>query len=287
MRAVRRNEHETTLDDVPAPAPGPGETLVRVECAGVCRTDLHVARGRLAARTPLVLGHELSGTRPDGVAVTVVPWLSCGACAPVDPPRCDRPTFLGVDRDGAFAEYVVVPTAAVLPLPKHVPFRRGAFVEPLAAAMAVRNAPIVTTQRGLVHGHGRIADLTVRVLRAAGFAHVDTMPGAAYDFVIDTEGTAASLHESLRLAAIGGRVILKSRPFAPVAFDVALAVRREISLHAVNYGAFREAVAWLAEDRVEVDDLFDEPARLEDFARVFDQAEAPHAKKQFFAPAAR
>ncbi len=292
MRAIRRNQHETSLDVVPVPSAGPHEALVRVECVGICRTDLHVARGRLEIRAPLILGHELAGTLIDGAPVSVVPWLaceSCAACSPgaSDPPRCDRPGMLGVDRDGAFADYVVVPKRALLPLPSHLSWRRGAFVEPLAAAMAVRNAPIRAKQRGFVHGHGRIGELTARVLRAAGFAHVETRADATYDFVVDTEGTTASLREAMQRVAIGGTVILKSRPFAPVELDVSLAVRRELALHAVNYGSFREAVSWLAEDRIEVDDLFDEPARLDDFARVFEHAEQAHSKKQFFSPSLR
>jgi threonine dehydrogenase-like Zn-dependent dehydrogenase len=191
--------------------------------------------------------------------------------------------MLGVDRDGSFAELVVVPTAAVLPLPAHLSWRRGAFVEPLAAAMAVLGAPITKAQRGRVLGSSRIAELTRRVLHAAGFQEA----AGPCDFVIDTDGTAESLRAAMDAVVLGGCVLLKSRPFAPVAFDIAAAVRREITFHAVNYGSFRVAASWLAEDRVEVDDLFDEPAPLEDFARVFQRAEEAPAKKQFFSPQIR
>src|SRR4051812_47044996 len=94
--------------------------LVRVAFAGLCRTDLHVAEGRVAVELPRTLGHELAGIvehapagsgLAKGQRVTIQPAIPCGACVVCrdegpagDPPRCVQPSFLGVHRDGAFAE---------------------------------------------------------------------------------------------------------------------------------------------------------------------------------------
>jgi threonine dehydrogenase-like Zn-dependent dehydrogenase len=259
--------------------------LVRVAFAGVCRTDVYAADGRLSVDTPRVLGHELSGVveegEPLGAHVTVVPALPCARCAWADPPRCAEPAMLGLERDGAFAEYVVVPRQAVLEVPPSLPLQRAAYVEPVAAALAVLKTPIAKDERGLVMGKSRIAELTRRVLAAHGFANVMAEGDGPFDFVVETGEPLAS---AIARARPGGRVILKSRPFEPVPLDLARAVAKEITLHGASYGSFRAAIALL--ERLSVDDLFEPPAPLDDYARVFARARREESKKLFFAPGA-
>ncbi|GAB4303025.1 MAG: zinc-dependent alcohol dehydrogenase family protein [Roseovarius sp.] len=105
---------------VPLPAPAAGQLLIRVEACGVCRTDLHVVDGDLAApKLPLVPGHEIVGrvVQPGpGVAGLApgqrvgVPWLghACGRCPYCAAGRenlCDAPLFTGYTFDGGYAEY--------------------------------------------------------------------------------------------------------------------------------------------------------------------------------------
>lgn len=117
--------------DVPVPVPGPGQVRLRVEACGVCRTDLHILDGDLAAaRLPLILGHEVVGridAMGPGVARLVpgqrvgVPWLgaTCGLCSYCRSGAenlCDAPQFTGYTRDGGFAEYCVADAAHVFAL---------------------------------------------------------------------------------------------------------------------------------------------------------------------------
>ena len=106
---------------------------VRVAFAGVCRTDLFVADGRLPSRDPVVLGHELSGVVDEagpasgfaaGERVTVDPLLPCGRCAACQDAgaratraACRAPEMLGVARHGAFADRLVVPASALHRVP--------------------------------------------------------------------------------------------------------------------------------------------------------------------------
>src|SRR5262245_47111814 len=122
MTALVRHGSWVGLRALPRPCPQDGEVVVRVVVAGICRTDLHVAQGRLAAADPVVLGHEFAGVVEEvgpgaggvkpGDRVAVMPMLPCGLCAACssgDELVCLEPTLLGVDRDGAFAELVAVP----------------------------------------------------------------------------------------------------------------------------------------------------------------------------------
>ena len=119
------------LTDLPKPAPGPGQVLVRVRACGVCRTDLHVVDGELTdPKLPLVPGHEIVGTvalageRVDRFAPgerVGVPWLghTCGTCRYCRSGRenlCDEPAFTGYTLDGGYAEYTVADARYCFPV---------------------------------------------------------------------------------------------------------------------------------------------------------------------------
>ena len=119
-------------EDRPDPIPGPGEVVIEVAACGVCRTDLQIAEGDLAARVlPIVPGHQVAG-RLVGVGPGVsgwavgdragVAWLghTCGVCRYCTSGRenlCPDARFTGWDRDGGYAERIVVEAAFALPLP--------------------------------------------------------------------------------------------------------------------------------------------------------------------------
>src|SRR5690606_9843932 len=111
-----------TFASASVPEPGPDDVLMRVHAAGICGTDIHILKGEYEAHYPLIPGHEFSGTveavgervtrfRP-GDRVTAdpnIPCNRCPACQRNEPNQCENHTAVGVTRDGAFAEYVVVP----------------------------------------------------------------------------------------------------------------------------------------------------------------------------------
>ena len=134
MHAMLLDEpgHPLRLARLPQPRPGPGEVLLQVRACGICRTDLHLARGELAnPKLPLVLGHEIVGTvvarGPDVEAFSEgervgVPWVgwTCGSCAYCLSGRenlCDRARFTGYHRDGGYADYTVADARFCFPLP--------------------------------------------------------------------------------------------------------------------------------------------------------------------------
>jgi threonine dehydrogenase-like Zn-dependent dehydrogenase len=296
MNAVVGDGRSARLTAVPIPTREPGWLRLRVLLAGICRTDVYAASGELPLARPTVLGHELvaevvdadAGSRLSrGDRVTASPLLGCHDCLPCSRGGgCAHPRMLGVDRDGAFAEEVVVPEASAFPVPRDLPLRRAAYVEPIAAALAVTRAPIRANQRGIVVGSGRIADLTRRVLRDRGHA-LDAVPDrASLDFVVETSGTDQALAGALDLLAPGGVLVLKSRPPRPLAFDVGRAVKLDITVSCVSYGPFEEALRLAGE--LAVDDLLGDVYPLDRFeAAMVRTREDPLGPKLFLAPGER
>jgi propanol-preferring alcohol dehydrogenase len=118
--------------DVADPQPGQGEVLVRVNCCGVCRTDLHVTEGELAPRkSPVIPGHQVVGVVErngegakrfrTGERVGIA-WLhhtdgTCRYCRSGAENLCDDPSFTGYSVDGGYAEKIVAPEDFVYPIP--------------------------------------------------------------------------------------------------------------------------------------------------------------------------
>ena len=133
MRAMRLHApgQPLMLEELPRPAPGPGELQLRVLACGVCRTDLHVVDGELPdPRLPLVPGHEIIGevtALGEGVTGVApgerlgVPWLgwTCGECDPClrgEENLCERAEFTGYTRGGGYAEYCVADARYAFPV---------------------------------------------------------------------------------------------------------------------------------------------------------------------------
>jgi threonine 3-dehydrogenase len=174
------------LRDVPVPTCGPSEALIKVHHAGVCGTDLHIwewdswARNRL--RPPLVIGHEFAGELTElgpgadhdllavGDLVTAEGHVVCGHCLQCRLGAghlCRRTQIIGVDRDGAFAEYIVMPASNVIRL-DGIPTEIGAIMDPLGNAVHTVLEAEVPGSTVLVLGCGPIGCFAVGVARAAG-----------------------------------------------------------------------------------------------------------------------
>ncbi len=305
MRALLKRGTHVSVTSWPAPKPrDPHDVVVRVALAGVCRTDVYVARGLIAgALDPLVLGHELSGTVAQvgpnvtrvapGDRVAVMPILPCRACPNClsgDTLRCQDWTMLGIAHHGAFAQEIVVTERAVYPIPDAMTFAQAAYIEPVAASAAVLRANL-PHGRGLIYGDNRIAQLTRRVLIAAGYddLHVhdptrrDPLPDHHFDFAVETIASTEAIATLVRAVRPGATIILKSRQHAPVAIHLPTLIRKELTLRAVQYAPFDDAIHLVSSGALPVDDLLGEVHRLEDFASVF-EADEHGATKQFFDP---
>ncbi len=177
------------LADVPIPAIGPTDVLIRVEKAGICGTDQHIyawdnwAQARV--KPPLVVGHEFMGrVAAVGDAVRSVQVgervsaeghiadLTCLLCRTGQAHLCERVEIIGVDRDGAFAEYVAVPEYNVWRLDPAIPDEYAAIFDPLGNAVHTVMAAGVSIKSVVITGVGSIGLMAIPVARAAGAASV-------------------------------------------------------------------------------------------------------------------
>lgn len=174
------------------PRPGPGEVLLAVRACGVCRTDLHVVDGEVAAAHPIVPGHEIIGTvlergaGVDGFALgdrVGVPWLggSCGHCdycRAGDENLCDAPVFTGATRDGGYATHVVADARYCFPIPAQFGDVEAA---PLLCAGLIGHRALVLAGGGRrlgLYGFGAAAHIVAQVALWQGRrVHAFTRPG--------------------------------------------------------------------------------------------------------------
>lgn len=189
MKALLLREYKKLeLVDMPAPAIGSNDVLVRVKACGICGSDVHGYDGSTGRRIPpLVMGHEAAGVVEAvgdsvrqfraGDRVTFDSTVSCGQCFHCRAGRinlCDARRVLGVScgdyrQHGAFAEYVAVPQHIVYPLPAAMSFEDAALIEAVSVAVhAVNRASIRLDDSVVVVGAGMIGLLVIQAARVAG-----------------------------------------------------------------------------------------------------------------------
>ena len=165
----------------------PGEALIRVLQTGICNTDLEITRGYMAFEG--VLGHEFVGLVEavhEGSGATAPTYLigkrvvgeinaacsraDCFYCQRNMPTHCPRRTTLGiVNRDGAFADYLTLPTENLHLVPDNVSDEEAAFVEPLAANFEIfEQVHVRPTDSVIILGDGKMGQLAAQVLVLAG-----------------------------------------------------------------------------------------------------------------------
>src|SRR3954464_16035305 len=177
------------LTDRPEPDAGPGEVKIRVLRPGLCGTDLHIeswdAWAASAVRTPLIPGHEFCGEVIDvgdgvrdvhvGAIVSGEGHLVCGTCRNCRAGRrhlCIRTVGVGVNRDGAFAEYVVIPESNAWVHPPGFDPDLAAIFDPFGNAVHTALQFPVVGEDVLITGAGPIGLMAAEVCRHVGARYV-------------------------------------------------------------------------------------------------------------------
>jgi threonine 3-dehydrogenase len=274
------------LHDVPRPHVGINDVLVKVHKTGICGTDLHIdAWDAWAARTvqpPLVVGHEFVGTVVEvgsnvtdvhaGELVSGEGHVVCGRCRHCLAGRrelCAHTIGLGVGRDGAFAEFVVLPMTNVWHHWPGVDKDVAAIFDPFGNAVHTALAFPVLGEDVLISGAGPIGLMATAVARHAGarqvvvsdpnayrrelairmgatlavdprqrdlpevFAELDMVEG--FDVAMEVSGNPDALRAALAAMAHGGGVAILGLPAEAMTLDVSEVVRKMLTLRGI-YG---------------------------------------------------
>ena len=303
---------EFVYKDVPKPVPGPGEVLIRVKACAVCGSDVHGMDGSTGRRRPpVIMGHEAAGeieALGEGVTgwqagdrVTFDSTVYCNRCEMCEAGHvnlCASRQVLGVScedyrRDGAFAEYVVVPAYILYRLPDKVSFVQAAMVEPLAIAYhAATRTPIRPEDSLLILGVGTIGMLTLQVVKALGAGRVIavdldqqkletalqkgadhavhaaapdalsqilalTKDGRGVDLALDATGIEATVNLCLNALHLNGRLVLIGNLAPEIRFPLQRVVTRQLSLFGscASAGEYAACLQLIAEGRVDVEAL--------------------------------
>jgi 2-desacetyl-2-hydroxyethyl bacteriochlorophyllide A dehydrogenase len=255
-----------------------GTVLIRVRTVGFCGSDLNTFRGlNPLVSYPRVPGHEIAGVveavgvdvpipLAAGTEVTVVPYTACGKCSACRRGRintCRNNQTLGVQRDGALTEHIVVPWQAVLRA-EGLGRRELALVEPLAVGFhAVARGRVTAGDVVAVIGTGAVGlgavagaarlgatviavdvdDRKLATARRAGASQVvnsQTAPlhdrlqeltdGDGPDVVIEAVGLPETFVAAVSEVAVAGRVVYIGYAKAPVSFDTTQFVRKELDI---------------------------------------------------------
>ena len=310
MKALRYENGGLNLAETAAPREAAGEAVVRVSLAGICNTDLEIARGY--AKFAGTLGHEFVGvveSAPDAprlVGQRVVGEINAGCgrcelCDVGDARHCPQRTVLGiVGRDGAFAEYLSLPVVNLLIVPDEIEDARAVFAEPLAAACGImERAEIGRDTRVAVIGDGKLGLLCAQAIRAQSAAAAVTLIGkhenklgiarargvetafvhelprawrGAFDVVVEASGAGAGFALAASLTRPRGVLVLKSTFHGATEIDAARIVVDELSVVGSRCGRFAPALELLARDAVDVASLIDAEFPLAEGMRAMERA---------------
>ncbi len=192
MKAIVKSKAEKGLwmEDVPMPKVGHNDVLIKIKKAAVCGTDLHIYKwdewAQNTIKTPVTIGHEYMGEVVEigsevnrvalGERVTVEGHIACGFCRNCRRGRqhiCDHTVGIGVQRDGGFAEYVVVPDKNVLKIDSRIPDEIMSIMDPLGnATHTALSFPLLGEDVLITGVGGPIGAMATAVSRFAGARNI-------------------------------------------------------------------------------------------------------------------
>jgi threonine dehydrogenase-like Zn-dependent dehydrogenase len=300
---VLKEPGQAEIRSVPEPVVTPSSLLLKVRMVGFCGSDLNSFRGRNPLVSfPRIPGHEVSasiveGSRLNpalaaGVDVTLSPYTSCGKCASCRrgrPNACQFNETLGVQRDGAATEYIVVPCERIYPA--KLTLKELCLVEPLTVGFhAVARGRVTAEDTVAVLGCGGVGlgavaasgfrgartigvdmdDDKLHTARAAGATHsintaredlhqrlAELTDGRGPDVVIEAIGLPQTFRAAVEEVAFTGRVVYIGYAKEPVSYETRLFVQKELDISGSRNALpedFRDVIRMLEEHRFPVED---------------------------------
>lgn len=270
MKAIRISAigEKLTREDVTTPSPGPGEVRVAVKAAGICHSDAHYRSGIGQVQLPLTPGHEVAGLIESvgsgvdrariGQRVCLHYLVTCGECSFCRRNMgqfCDHVAMIGKDRDGGYAEYIVVPEQNAFALPDEIPFAQGAVMmcSYATALHALRKARFRDGESVAIFGAGGLGVAATGLARSLGASKViavdknsakvavaesmgatgvdasatnvveavfDCTDGHGVDVALELVGLPATSEQAVRSLAVQGRTAMVGLTHAATSIDM-------------------------------------------------------------------
>ncbi len=273
------------FQDVPVPEIAPDEVLIEVQVTSICGTDVHIfewdewAQNRI--RPPLIQGHEFAGRVvkvgdactfiQEGDYVSAEGHIACGHCYLCRTGQghvCQTVQIIGIDRDGSFAEYIMMPERNVLVNDKDLPLEYASIQDPFGNAVQSVFAADVAAKTVAVYGLGPIGLMCVALCKAMGAAQVfavghknlyrveladkvgadasfsgaDDVPaalreatdGLGVDTVLEMSGSGSALNEGLEVLRPGGGIYILGLFKGPFPVDVNQIVTKALTVEGIH-----------------------------------------------------
>lgn len=313
---------QPVLKDTDIPIPPKGFARIKVKAAAICATDLEILDGNIPANYPIIPGHEWSGTvdsvgdeadsrwvGKNVVGSNDVVCLKCEACLNGNWRYCKSFEEIGFKRNGAYAEYVIVPVYGLCEKPDNISFEHAALCEPLGVALGTfKKAKAKSGDTLLIMGAGSIGLSMLAVGKAMGMRKIvvcatkesrlrtakamgayatvatseenleDAMqrlhPGGT-DLVIDATGIEECIQSCLRIAKRGGTVMLagygRGKNMSIRIDDIHVKNLKVIGA-GNNWNMFKKAVSLMEDGLVDLSRFVTHRLSLEEFETGLDMA---------------
>ena len=318
MKALRFENNQLKLAEIPKPDLA-GEALVRVVKSGICNTDLEIVRGYAGFQG--TIGHEFVGVveiapdAPELIGKRVVGEINAGCgvcrlCLKGDSRHCPNRSVLGiVNRDGAHAEFLNLPSRNLLVVPDEVTDEQAVFVEPLAAAYGIlEQVTIQPETKAAIIGDGKLGILCAQSLALKSEnvfligKHREKMRAAEnrgiqcvllgdvvklagnFEVVVEASGSESGFQAALDLLKPRGKLILKSTFQGEPRWQAWRVVVNEITIVGSRCGRFAPALELLRDKRVDVENLISEEFPLAEGVKAVAKAGEKGALKILLKP---
>ena len=320
MKAAVFDGESLRIKSVRDPRISDTQVLVSVKSVGLCGTDIAIIKRALPTPTPIILGHEFAGDVVKvGDKVDQI-WLnkkvtseinsnidfSCFYCKQGKHTQCISRKAIGIDIDGALAEFVKVESYSLHEIPNQLSYDQATFIEPLAAAYQIfETMPLdPSDQTMVIFGLGKLGLLITQValLKGVRLIVVDSShkkltlakklgaqklinrfdgpntvnrikiltDGLGADVVIDATGNPLAINDVLASCRTLGKVHLKSTHGLDTPIILTDVIVRELTLYSSRCGPFDKAIEGLNTGKIIVDKLISKKIPLKDIGKAID-----------------
>jgi threonine 3-dehydrogenase len=321
--------------EVPVPVFGRTDVLVRVKIASICGTDLHIynwdrwAQNRI--KPPLIPGHEFCGevvafgnevtSVEEGDLVSAEMHVACGKCLQCrtgEAHICQNVKIIGVDANGAFAEYVVIPESNIWKLDASIPLEYASILDPLGNAVHTVLAGEIAAKSVAVTGCGPIGLFSLAVAKAVGATSVfaievnehrakiaramqadhvlnparedvtglvmEKTGGLGVDVVLEMAGHPDSIRTAFDIVRRGGRISLLGLTSKPISLNFSEdIIFKGITIQGINgrrmYQTWYQMTALLKSGKLNLHPVITDRISMTDFGKAMERLKTGEASK--------